>query len=587
MRDTLSTLWRAFGRYRWHVVLLVAFGILSALFEGIGINAVVPLMSFFMGGDGSATDAISKIIQSLFSLLHIPFTFRYLLGFILILFILRAISVVTFGYVRGWIAADFLDKESEDMLRRTMLATWPFLLQQKIGTVHNTLVRDIQNTGALLSTVAQAVQSFSGLLMYLLVAVNISPTMTLYAIGGGAVIFVMVRPFRRHTRTLGWSAATVEKQFAQFLNEHISGMKTVKAAGTERAALKDGTSHIRALRALSIRLAFVSSASSSFFQPASLVLVIILFLLTYSAPGFSIISFAAGLYLIQKIFTYLESGQNALLSINQYVPYAKNVAAFKKELMDHRESVGSGDRPFVFEKSLAFDQVTFSYVESRPVLSDVSFSIARGEMIGLIGPSGAGKTSVADLVLRLFHPTSGAVLLDGVPAEEIPLDMWRKRISYVPQDVFLLNDTISENIRFYGPAISHEELEQVARQANIYDVVTSLPNGFNTVVGDRGALLSGGQRQRIALARALARKPEILILDEATSALDHESEKLIQESINALRGKVTVLIIAHRPSTVADADSIIVLRDGVIAEQGAPKNLLNDSSSYFHKMQHA
>ena len=191
---TLQTLWQTFNRYRWHVAALVVFGFLSAILEGIGINAVIPLVSFFTGASNGPTDFITHAIQTLFSFLYIPFSFRYLLGFILVLFILRAVSVIVFGYIRGWISADFLGKESEDVLRRTLLASWPFLLKQKIGTMHNTLVRDIQQTGGLLGTVGQVIQSFSGFLMYLLVAVNISPIMTAYALGGGAVLIFLVRP---------------------------------------------------------------------------------------------------------------------------------------------------------------------------------------------------------------------------------------------------------------------------------------------------------------------------------------------------------------------------------------------------------
>ena len=189
--------------------------------------------------------------------------------------------------------------------------------------------------------------------------------------------------------------------------------------------------------------------------------------------------------------------------------------------------------------------------------------------------------------MRLFKPEAGSILLDGVPSTDITLEEWRKNIGYVSQDVFLLNATLEDNIRFYNHTLTAEDIEGAAKQANIYDFIMSLSEGFKTMTGDRGVMLSGGQRQRIALARALAGKPELLILDEATSALDHESEKLIHESIRALHGKVTVLIIAHRASTVAEADSILVLSHGRIVEHGTPRELLQDDTSYFYKMQKA
>ena len=584
--ETIKTIWRTFRRYRWHLLALAASGFLSAVLEGIGINTAIPLVSFFTGSTNEATDIITKAIQWLFAFLHVPFSFRYLLVFMLGLFILRAASVVVFGYIRGWIAADFLGKESEDVLRRTMHSSWPFLLKQKIGTMHNTLVRDIQCTGGLLGIVGQVIQSFSGFLMYLLVALNISPLMTLYTLGGGVVLLFVVRPLLRRTRSIAERTALTEKQFSQFLSEHIIGMKSIKASGAEESALQKGSGQIGLLRTLSIRQALVRSVSSSLFQPVSLILVVILFMLTYSSPGFSIISFGATLYLIQKIFTYLESGQNAIQSISEFLPYAQNISAFKRHLDLHRELANRGGKPIIFNGTLEFKGVSFAYNEDKQVLKNIDFKVNVGETVGLIGPSGTGKTSVADLLLRLFKPTAGALIINCMPLDDMALDAWRKSIGYVPQEAFLLHSTIEENIRFYKESLTMEDIIDSAKQANIHDFIIGLPDGYQTTVGDRGVLLSGGQRQRIVLARALAGKPALLILDEATSALDHESEKLIQEAIYKLRGSVTVFIIAHRPSTVADADRILVLGGGRIVEEGTPAELLKNTKTYFYKMQH-
>ena len=208
--------------------------------------------------------------------------------------------------------------------------------------------------------------------------------------------------------------------------------------------------------------------------------------------------------------------------------------------------------------------VAFSYGKARTTLSGINIRINKGEMIGIIGPSGAGKTTLIDLILRLFSPTSGVIELDGQAISDISLAEWRKNVGYVSQEIFLKNATVFENIRFYDESISKEKVIEGARLANATQFISDLPNGFETMVGERGVYLSAGQRQRIALARILARSPELLILDEATAALDNESEKMIKQAIENLHGKVTVIIIAHRLTTILDADRIIAIDDGKI-----------------------
>jgi len=214
----------------------------------------------------------------------------------------------------------------------------------------------------------------------------------------------------------------------------------------------------------------------------------------------------------------------------------------------------------------------------------MSFSIERGEMIGLIGFSGAGKTTIVDLFLRLFQPSKGKILIDDVNIEDISMEQWRRNIGYISQDMFLKNGTIAENIKFYDEKITDGDMEEAAKMANIYEFIQTLPDKFSTLIGERGVLLSAGQRQRVVIARVLAKKPKILVMDEATSALDNESEIQIQKIIENLKGKITVLVIAHRLSTIINSDRLLVLENGKIIEQGRPQDLLEDKKTYFYKV---
>jgi subfamily B ATP-binding cassette protein MsbA len=240
-----------------------------------------------------------------------------------------------------------------------------------------------------------------------------------------------------------------------------------------------------------------------------------------------------------------------------------------------------------FERALEFERVSFAY-EQDAVLSDVSFVAAKGEVVALVGASGAGKSTLVDLIPRFYEPTSGRILLDGVDTREIALPALRSLIAIVSQDTVLFNDTVRNNLAYgAGTKYSQDEIEAAARAANAHTFIAELPNGYDTILGERGMRLSGGQRQRLSIARALLVDPPILILDEATSALDTESERLVQEAIDRLLEGRTVFVIAHRLSTVAHADQILVLDRGRVVEHGTHGALLARRGHYhrLHAMQ--
>jgi ATP-binding cassette, subfamily B, bacterial MsbA len=229
---------------------------------------------------------------------------------------------------------------------------------------------------------------------------------------------------------------------------------------------------------------------------------------------------------------------------------------------------------------IMFDRVSFAY-DGEPVLSDITFTADKGEVVALVGASGAGKSTLVDLIPRFYEPTAGRILLDGVDTREITLTSLRSLIGIVSQDTILFNDTALNNIA-YGAAArySRAQIEDAARAANAHGFISELPEGYDTVLGERGTRLSGGQRQRIAIARALLTDPPVLILDEATSALDTESERLVQEAIDRLLEGRTVFVIAHRLSTVHHADRILVLERGRIVERGTHQELMQRRGTY-------
>jgi ABC-type multidrug transport system fused ATPase/permease subunit len=361
------------------------------------------------------------------------------------------------------------------------------------------------------------------------------------------------------------------------------GLKLIKAFGVEGPVSHVGTEFFQEFRAIRLKQYMTQNVFGVLIQPLSMIFIVGVFAVSYQQTDFSLPAFIAVIYLIQKIFAHVNDIQQSISAMLDTVPSVQKIAEVKKEAAEHKERF-SGEKPFRLKHSIRFDHVSFSYDSGKYVLSDVSFEMKRGEMVGVIGVSGSGKTTIADLLLRLFELPQNAITVDGIPINSISLKELRKKVGYVSQEVFLKNDTIANNIRFYDQNIFDETIAESARAANIYDFVQTLPKKFETVIGERGVLLSGGQRQRIALARVLARTPELLILDEATSAVDNESEALIQQSIEKLKGSVTILIIAHRLSTVVNADRLILLDKGKIVETGVPEELLKNKESHFYRL---
>lgn len=230
--------------------------------------------------------------------------------------------------------------------------------------------------------------------------------------------------------------------------------------------------------------------------------------------------------------------------------------------------------------TLKLDEVSFSYVQNKPVLSNINFEIMQGEIIGVIGPSASGKSTLVQLLLGIRRPNSGCITVNGIDLDDIDRATWASRVAFVPQDATLITGTVAENIAFYRSEITEQQMVSAARSAYVLDDIEKLPEGFNTELGERAQQLSGGQRQRLAIARALVGNPELLILDEPTSALDMKSESVIRDTIAALKGKVTVVVIAHRLSTLDVCNKLMVIQNGQLKAFASPAELASNNVFY-------
>jgi ABC-type multidrug transport system fused ATPase/permease subunit len=579
---------RAFQGYFFRILIITLLGFVTGMIEGIGVNALIPAFSFFDQSGRQPTDFISRTMAQIFSAVHIPYTLPAILFFIVFLFLLRFIGVVLNSYLVVRIQTGYEQAVKGRLLESTLQADWPYLIKQKLGNLETLIKIDSSQSSAMLNSISALLIIFATLVAYILIAINISKTVTFAALVFGIIVLTMLRPLFSSSRMLSQKISKINVVVAHHINESLVGIKTLKALGAEREVVSLGRQFFETIRGLQTRLAIIGKISVESVQPLGTIFMTLVVAFAFYKTSYNLGAVAALVYLIQRIFLYTQNIQGTMYNISTALPYVENVTSYleeaekaKESSSTHKEEVGAA---FQFNKELAFNSVSFSYTGREEALQPISFVIKKGEMVGFIGPSGAGKTTIFDLLLRFLRPTTGEISVDEKDIYSIGISDWRRNISYVSQDIFLLTDTVLNNIKFFDESVTREDVEKASKMAHIYDFIETLPEKFDTLVGERGALLSAGQRQRIALARALARKPRILLLDEATSALDNESEQHIQKAIDNLKGEMTILVIAHRISTVLDADKLFVVEKGNIVESGDPRELLKNKDSYFYKV---
>lgn len=580
---TLKIFWRAFGTYKTRIIVLIIVSFLGGLFEGIGINSIIPLFSFVVKDQNQTTDSISKFTENIFNYIGLPYELKYLLIIIALLFIGKSLMVFLTNYITDRIKNDYIKKTRSKLFKLTLNSNWTYLSKQKIGYLEKVLMTDINTYSALLSYTSSTVILMINTIIYVVIAFNISPIVIGITISMGGIFFLAFKPLVYRVRIVSHQSADILKKVANHINESMIGMKTIKAMHLESEVYKHGTSFFEDLKNIEIKTSVLTSLTYVVTQPLSVLLIIGLFIFSYKLTDFNFASFAVIVYAINKIFTYIQDGQARIQNINSLYPFLKTAFDYEAKAIQNQENDGNIS-DIDFKADIIIKDLYFKYDGKDNTLNNINMRIDHGKITGIIGPSGSGKTTIVDLILKLIEPESGSISIGEINISDIRKDVWRNNIGYVSQDVFLINDTIENNIKLHNTNISEEDMINATKIANIYDFINSLPNKFKSHVGERGMEISGGQRQRIALARVLARKPKIIILDEATSSLDNESETMVQQAIDRLRGDVTVIIIAHRPTTVEGADKLIVLRNGNIVESGTPSELRASENSYFHKI---
>jgi subfamily B ATP-binding cassette protein MsbA len=495
-------------------------------------------------------------------------------------------------YLINYVGFSVIMDLRNQLYERIMQQSMAFFHRHSTGQLMSTIVNDIEKIQLAVSHVLADLlrQSFTliGMLLVLFVldwrlALLSFTAIPLVMIPSARIGRMVRRSTRRSQANLG--------ELSQLLQETISGNRIVKAFRMERWETGRFRSAARRLLQANLRYVRAQAATSPLMEVLGAFTIV--FLLLYARDRILHQQLTTGMFVsfIYALFKTYDPIKR-LSGINNSFQQAIGASAKVFELLELREDIAempSAKTLPPFSRSIVFDNVSFSYggPGGEPVLRNISLEVKAGEVVAIVGPSGAGKSTLANLIPRFFDPTSGRVLIDGVDVRDATLDSLRAQISMVTQEMILFNDTVRNNISYGRPQVSDDEIDRAAQAAMAYDFIREMPAGYDTAIADRGERLSGGQRQRLAIARALLKNAPVLILDEATSELDTESEQLVQKALANLIAGRTVIVIAHRLSTVRTADKIVVLERGRVAETGAHDELLRRGGLYrrLHEMQ--
>ncbi|MGB3295627.1 MAG: heterocyst formation ABC transporter subunit HepA [Phormidesmis sp.] len=583
---------REFRHFRRVAVLAVGFALIAAFFEGITVGFIASFLqgltnpeepplqigvawfdTVFLATEASAANRIYRLSGILLLGVWLRAGFDYL-------------SIV-YSKKASLSLVDCLRRRIFDQLKSFSLS---FYTTANPGALINTVRGEVKQVQQAFDVLSTSLVFGTKLLAYLIAMLLLSWQLFLTSVLVFGLMSVGLSSLRGQVREASFGVPRANKIFTSSALSFVNGIRTVHASGTQELERRRYQVATREVYTAQINVIKLSALVQPLIEGVGATLLVGMVVVSYGlliATGqMKAAELLTFLFVLLRTTPMLSALNGALVGFMSSQGSLSAVTDLLKR--EDKPYFEDGDRAFTgLQHSIDFESVDFSYNPGEPVLYEITLSIKRGETTALVGSSGAGKTTLADLLPRFYDPTQGQILVDGVDLRQLKINSLRRRMAVVSQDTFIFHTTVKENILYGVEDARDTDVYEAARMANALDFILALPQGFDTVLGDRGIRLSGGQRQRIAIARALLRNPEILILDEATSALDSVTERLIQASLERLSAGRTVIAIAHRLSTIANADKVVVMEKGRIVEQGGYQDLLKDRGKLwkYHRMQ--
>lgn len=572
------------GKFRpLYALSVIGLSLIAAILEGIGLSFILPIVEI-IGSDGIQSGEVSGFLElfvEAYRAIGVPFTLVNLIVGVSVLMTIR----YTMSFFVDWLRADlqmkYLRYLQKEAFENALTARLSYFDTEGNDDILNTIVTQAEYAGLVIRYVTSLLEQGILFLVYLSIALAIAPFLTVIAIVGlGSLVFI-IRNRVDSGYSVGEQVADANARIQNITQAATMGIRDVKLFGLKVEFQPDFNAALDQFVRSQVKLRRNQAGMNNFYQLATALAIFGLIFLALRVFSLSLSVMGLFLFTMLRLSPRVSRLNSQVYNVEGKLPHLVRTQQFINHLKQHQEP-DTAKRSVPAEVAhITFDNVSFRYeTADETALTNISFTVEKGEFIAFVGQSGAGKSTITSLLTRMYEPDSGEILANEIPISKFDIDEWRSRVAVVRQNPHIFNDTLRRNVTIGNRNATQAEIEQVCEFAQVTEFLGELPHGYDTVLGDDGVKLSGGQRQRVAIARALLKDAELLVLDEATSDLDSSLEEQVHDAIAGMDRDYALLVIAHRLSTVADADRIYTIEDGEIVEAGDHSELLTNEGTY-------
>ena len=582
MNDFIHLIRYLYDSLRWRLLIWLSLIVASSLLEGFTLGLFLPIIA------GTDSDSpLHAFLTSIFDTLGLRYTLPLALGAVTALYVGRTALVVFQEIYAARAIANLLVEIKTNVVDRLLKADYQYFTRRGIGYFNNAVTVEFTNLTNAFDFCARTLVSAVFTAAYLILALAINPVLAVGLIVFGIPAYILLRMAFRLVQRVSLMNTDNNSLLNSHLIQVLNGFKYFKATASTKGISGAIASAIGEQGRLLYKQRLLSSLVRNGIDLFTVLLIVALLLYYVEVIGVTFVEIVFALFVMRRAVVFLQAAQTAFQSCLEYSGSVRLFSNLGKELTEHEEkSTPPADSPD-FDQPIRLDDVSFRYDDSQPVLDGLTLVIPPKRKVAFVGASGSGKSTLVTLLTGILRPTSGEISIGGIPYDRIDQRELREGIGYVTQETPIFNDTVRNNVTLWDRnGASEPEVKAAARAARASDFIESFPEGYGAPLGDNGMKISGGQRQRVAIARELYKNAKMLIFDEATSSLDTETERAIQEEMDRMRGRVTVILIAHRLSTVRNSDMIFVLQNGKVVEQGTYDSLYDTGGTFAAMVDH-